>query len=67
MVISLYLKMAAAIIRRHLGFLKFRYCKGYRGQGVKMHHCTNFVVIGQTVAEIWQLFDFSKMAVVCHL
>ena len=27
----------------------------------------NFTVIGQTVAEIWRFFDFSKMAAVCHL
>jgi len=28
---------------------------------------TNFVAIGQTVAEIWLFFDFSKMAAVCIL
>jgi len=28
---------------------------------------TNFVAIGQTIAEIWQFFDFSKMAAVRHL
>jgi len=28
---------------------------------------TNFVAVGQTVAEIWRLFDFSKMAAVRHL
>jgi len=27
----------------------------------------NFVVIGQTVAEIWLFFDFAKMAAVHHL
>ena len=27
----------------------------------------NFVAIGQTVAEIWRLFDFSKIATVRHL
>jgi len=27
----------------------------------------NFAPIVQTVAEIWRLFDFSKMAAVCHL
>jgi len=27
----------------------------------------NFVTIGQTIAEIWRYFDFSKMAAVRHL
>jgi len=27
----------------------------------------NFVAIGQTVAEIWRFFDFSKIAVVRYL
>jgi len=27
----------------------------------------NFVEIGQTAAEIWRFFDFSKMAAVRHL
>jgi len=54
--------------RRHLEFLKFPNVKGRECQeGQKCVTVPNSVAIGQTVAEIWRLFDFSKMAAVHHL
>jgi len=34
---------------------------------VELRNLPNFMVIGQTVAEIWRFLDFSKMAAVRHL
>jgi len=46
--------------RRHLGFLKFR---NLTVESVKRSNCVtmpNFVAMGQTDAEIWRFYDFSR-------
>jgi len=50
-------KMAA--IHHHLGFLKVRIFNCRFG-GPMCASKPNFVLIGQTVAEIWQFFNFSR-------
>ena len=51
--------------------LAFSNCVDFkRSQRSRWSNCVpvpNFVEIGQTAAEIWRLFDFSKMAAVRHL
>jgi len=54
--------------RRHLGFSKggnFRGGNSQGGQSASLSHISHR--FGQTIAEIWRLFDFSKMAAVRHL
>jgi len=54
--------------RRHLGFSKSGKFRGWeRSRGSKCVITPNLASIGQTIAEIWRFFDFSKMAAVRHL
>jgi len=51
---------------RHLVFFKSEMLKKWSKGSISVI-MPNFVAIGQIVAQIWRLFDFSKMVAVRHL
>jgi len=57
-------KMVVAAI---FDFRNFKILMVRRVTAVKLRQFTYFVVIGQTVTEMWKFFDFSKMAAVRHV
>jgi len=67
---TIFRDLKTAGCRRYLPFLNNKFSNFERSDGSKMSKCVsvlNFVAIGRTVAEIWQFFDFSKMAAIHHL
>jgi len=46
--------------RRRLGFLKFQILTVARLKRSNCVNLPNFMAIGQTIAEIWRFFDFSR-------
>jgi len=56
--------MAAAAI---LDFQKFKFLAASTFERPNLHYVLNFIKIGQSVAEIWPIFYFIKMAAVRYL
>ena len=56
--------MAAAAI---MYFQNFKFLTVGQLKKVDVSHVPNLVEIGQTIAEIWRFFDFSKMAAAANL